>query len=104
MSEDPIWGVLGIVAFSLVGFAMIAGPPWMSAKLGERRRRMIENYVLLPAVSLFCIWNAYSSFLESDQKRGLAGIAGALLYSAYLFKSRRSGSNNSATPGSGASE
>ena len=104
MSENPIWGVLAIVAFSLIGFAMIAGPPWMSAKLGERRRRMIENYFLLPAVNLFGAWDAISSFLQGDQKRGMLGIAAALLYSAYLIKGRLGGPNKSETPGTGASE
>ena len=95
MSENPIWGVLGVVAFSLIGFAMIAGPPWLGAKLGERRRRMIENYFLLPAGILLGAWKAVESFLHDEPARGMVAVAFALLYSAYLVKGRLGGPNRS---------
>ena len=95
MSENPIWGVLGIVALSLIGFAMIAGPPWLGAKLGERRRRMIENYLLLPALILFIAWKAVESFLHDEPVRGMVAGAVALAYSAYLIMRRLGGPSQS---------
>jgi len=104
VSPDLIWGVLGIVALSLIGFGMLAAPPWMSAKLGERRWRMIGTYLLAPAYLAFVGWNAVSHFLEGDQTKGLIGVGAVVLGCAFVLTRRIRGSQNSTTPGTGASE
>jgi hypothetical protein len=101
VSDNPLWGVLGIVAVSLIGIGLVMAPS-LASRLGERRLRFIEMYVFLPIYSVLMGWRSVSHFLEGDQTQGLIGLGAVLLVGAIVIHRRLRG--NSATPGSGASE